>query len=76
MTSHYTEGSVTTLHDSEGVLGRPLVTLFGLSQFHGHGSWLVCEVALTESQLHAIVTTHRGDFARQHMGRKPSREGY
>jgi hypothetical protein len=20
---------------------------FGLSQFHGHGSWLVCEVALT-----------------------------
>jgi hypothetical protein len=22
---------------------------FGLSQFHGHGSWLVCEVALTQS---------------------------
>ena len=20
---------------------------FGLSQFHGHGSWLVCEVALS-----------------------------
>ena len=24
---------------------------FGLSQFHGHGSWLVCEVALTDSKL-------------------------
>jgi hypothetical protein len=22
---------------------------FGLSQFHGHGSWLVCEVALISS---------------------------
>ena len=22
---------------------------FGLSQFHGHGSWLVCEVALKHS---------------------------
>ena len=21
---------------------------FGLSQFHGHGSWLVCEVALND----------------------------
>jgi hypothetical protein len=31
-----------------GVLGRPLDTLsFGPSQFHGHGSWLVCEVALS-----------------------------
>ena len=46
MTSHYTWGSVTTLHDFGGVLGRPLDTFFGLSQFHGHGSWLVCEVAL------------------------------
>jgi hypothetical protein len=27
------------------VLGRPLDTSFRLSQFHGHGSWLVCEVA-------------------------------
>jgi len=24
---------------------------FGLSQFHGHGSWLVCEVALNESNI-------------------------
>jgi hypothetical protein len=46
MTSHYTQGTVTTLNDFEGVLGRPLETSFGLSQFHGHGSWLVCEVAL------------------------------
>ena len=28
MTSHYTWGSVTTVHDLEGVLGRPLHTLF------------------------------------------------
>jgi hypothetical protein len=33
---------MTTLDDVGGVLGRP----FGLSQFHGHSSWLVCEVAL------------------------------
>ena len=39
-TSHYTWGSVTTLHGFEGVLGRPLDTL------HGHNSWLMCEVAL------------------------------
>ena len=29
----------------EGVLRRPLDTFFGLSQLHGHGTWLVCEVA-------------------------------
>ena len=46
MTSHYTWESVTTLHDFGGVLGRPFDTFFGLSQFHGHYSWLVCEVAL------------------------------
>ena len=32
------------------ILGVPWDALwtfsFGLSQFHGHGSWLVCEVAL------------------------------
>ena len=38
---------MTTLHDFGGVLGRPLDTFFGLSQFHGHGSWRVCEVALS-----------------------------
>ena len=36
---------VSTLHDFGGVLGRPWTLPFGLSQFHGHGSWLVCEVA-------------------------------
>ena len=40
---------MTTLHDFEGVFGLPLDTFFfgSLSQFHGHGSWLVFEVALT-----------------------------
>jgi hypothetical protein len=39
---------VTTLDDFGGVLEKDgLRTLsFGLSQFHGHNSWLVCEVAL------------------------------
>ena len=47
MASHYTRGSITILHDFGGVLGGPFWTLsFGLSQFHGHGTWLVCEVAL------------------------------
>ena len=38
MASHYTWASITTLHEFGGVLGRPLDTFFGLSQFHGHGS--------------------------------------
>jgi hypothetical protein len=47
MTSHYTRGSVTTLRDFGGVLGRPLDNFsFVLSQFHGYSSWLMCEVAL------------------------------
>ena len=37
---------MTTLHDFGDVLGQPLDTSFGLPQSHGHGSWLVCEVAL------------------------------
>jgi hypothetical protein len=37
---------VTTLHDFGGVLGQPLDTFLGLPQFHGHGSWLMCELAL------------------------------
>ena len=28
MTSHYTQGSMTKLHDFEGVLGRPLKPFF------------------------------------------------
>ena len=46
MTSHCTWGSMTTLHDFGGVLGRPLDTFFGLSQSRAHGSWRVCEVTL------------------------------
>jgi hypothetical protein len=46
MTSYYNWGSMTTLHDFGGVLGQPWTFSFGLSQIHGHGSWLVCEVAL------------------------------
>ena len=47
MTSPSTRGSVTALHDFGGILALPLDTFFGLSHFHGHGSWLVCEVALS-----------------------------
>ena len=32
--------------NSRSVLGRLLDTSFGLSQFNGHKSWLVCEGAL------------------------------
>ena len=46
MTSHYTRGSVTTLHNFGSVLGWPLNTFFWALTFHGRGSWLVCEVAL------------------------------
>ena len=47
MTSHCTWGSVTTLHDVEGCVGTGPLS-FGLSQFHGRGSWLVCEVGLSQ----------------------------
>ena len=47
---------MTTLYDFAGVLGRPLDALLGLSQFHGHNSWLVCEVALSMSQQEMKVT--------------------
>ena len=52
MAAHYTWGSMTTLHDFGDVLGHPLDTLFGISQIHGHGSWLVCEVALSRLHCH------------------------
>jgi hypothetical protein len=35
-----------TLLLSTRAYSKPALT-FGLSQFHGHGSWLLCEVALT-----------------------------
>ena len=28
---------------------------FGLSHFHGHGFWLVCEVALSECKVHVKI---------------------
>ena len=37
---------MTTLHDFGGGLGSAFGHFLLLSQFHGHGSWLVCEVAL------------------------------
>jgi hypothetical protein len=40
---------MTTPHDVGGVFGRPLDT-FGLSLFHSHGSWLMCEMALMGAQ--------------------------
>ena len=46
MTSHHTWGPVTATHDFGGVSGRRRFFghfPFGLSQFHGHSSWLVCE---------------------------------
>jgi hypothetical protein len=38
---------VSTLHDFGGVLDNLWTLSFGLSKFHGHGSWLVCAVALS-----------------------------
>ena len=42
MTSHYTWGSVTTLHDFGGVLGRPLDTFFWA--LTNSWSWLLARV--------------------------------
>ena len=47
MTSYYTWGYVTTLHEFGGVLGWHLDTFFWALTIHGHGSWLVCEVAMS-----------------------------
>ena len=47
MSSHYTWGSVDHTYMCLEVWWDGLRTRsFGLSQFHGHSSWLVCEVAL------------------------------
>ena len=48
MISYYAWGLVTTLHDFGSVLGWPLDTSFGLSQFHGHVFWLVYELTLNQ----------------------------
>ena len=46
MASHYTRESMTTLHDFGGVVDGLWTFPSGPSQFHGHGSWLMYEVAL------------------------------
>ena len=51
MTSHYTWGSVTTLHDFGGVLGRPLDTFFRALTISWSQLMLMCEVALSQSCL-------------------------
>ena len=35
---------------------------FGLSQFHGHSSWLVCEVALTSEEFKTANLTYSVAF--------------
>ena len=49
---------MTTLHDFGGVLGWPSDTFIGLSQFHGHGSWLVSEVELRRKTQQASREGH------------------
>jgi hypothetical protein len=46
MTSHYTWGSVTTLHDFGGVVERPLDTYYWALKIPGSWPWLLCKVAL------------------------------
>ena len=46
---------MTVLHDFGGVGTAFGHFSFGLSQFHGHGSWLVCEVALKLYVAHVCV---------------------
>ena len=38
---------MTAQHDFGGVWDSLWTLSCGLSQFHDHGSWIVCEVALT-----------------------------
>ena len=61
-TSHYTWGHVTTLPDFGSALGEPLNIFFGPSQFHGHGSWFVCEVALRACPWHCPWCLSKGHF--------------
>ena len=43
---------MTTLHDFWRCVGTAFGHfVFGLSDFHGHGSWLMCEAALSLSNL-------------------------
>ena len=38
---------MSTLHDFGGVLAQPLGTFIWALAIYGHGSWLMCEVALS-----------------------------
>jgi hypothetical protein len=60
MASHYTWGPVTTLHDFGSVAGCHVDISFELSRFHGHGSWLVCEVVLRLQWRGALVKNFKG----------------
>ena len=59
MALHYTWGSVTTPHDFGGVLGQTTETFFVLWKSHGHGIWLVCEVALIQIIKHSRYPPHK-----------------
>ncbi len=60
MTSHYTWGSVTTLHDFGGVLGRPLDTFF-----LGSHNFMVTalDLCVTTRWVGSIPPTKRGGYS-------------
>ena len=55
MTLNCTWGPMSTPHDFGSVLGQPLNTSYGLPQFHGYNSRLVCEVVLSNKKLLAYI---------------------
>ena len=62
MTSHYTWRSVNKLHALEVSWGNLWTVPIELSQFHGHGSWLMCEVALSVqcmAYIHNFYKSHQ-----------------
>ena len=64
---------VTTLQGFGGVLGRPSDTfLGGLSQLHGHGSWLVCEVILNTGSPRTSLCNMAHNQASQLVGVRQS----
>ena len=58
---------MTTLHDFGKYPGIAFGHFsFGLSQFHGHGSWLVCEVALRYNKFHELGYSKRKSYYRSY----------
>ena len=55
---------MTTLHDFGSVLGWPLDTSFEISQLHGQGTWLECEVGVR-------VASHYGQRSKSKGHRSP-----